>query len=397
MPLSLRRNRGWIAAAVGVLLIMILMAVLSSKNEEGEGNPSSYSALRRGGKAAFLMLAQAGYPVERWENAPQRLPQKAQDTLLIIAEPESLPTSEEQTALGRFILSGGNILLAGAYPPWFVPRSSATWVVTRIGYAECHPVAPTRLTRGGAISQDGTLGWDYADESQLVHYTDDEGKPVVVSYRLGQGSVVWWASAVPLINSGIRDKGNLDLLLNSIGDRRRVLWDEYYHGHRAAEIWRGSTAALKWAGLQLGIVCVVLLLTFSRRSGPIVPLLQDARLSPVEFVETLGSVFHRAQSRQVAVEIASGRFRQVAARRLGLRGNASGPEIVRAMRQRGLPVTSEIETAILASQEASSNPDLSENMALNYVRRLSQAAALAGAKAGRGKERRADAGHHTPR
>jgi hypothetical protein len=396
MPVNLRQNRGLIVAATGVLFVIVLMAVLSSKNEEGDGSPSSYSTLRRGGKAAFQLLAQTGYPVARWEDSPQKLPQKANDTVLIIAGPESFPTSEEQSAIGRFVLSGGGLLLVGVQPHWFVPRSSATQVVTRVGYAECKPVAPTHLTRGGAISQDGTLGWDYADESQVVHYADADGNPVVVSYRLGQGNVIWWASAVPLINSGIRDKGNLDLLLNSIGERRHVLWDEYYHGHRTTEVLQGSMAALKWGGLQLGIVGIVLLLTFSRRNGPIVPLVHDARLSPFEFVETLGNVFHRAQGRQVAVEIAHGRFRQIAARRLGLRGHADGPDIVRAMRQHGLEITAEIERAILSSEDAGSNLDLSEKTAIDYVRRLNQASALVGPGAGRGKEKGSDAGHYTP-
>jgi len=396
MPLSLRQNRGLIAAAAGVLCVIVLMAVLSSKNEDGEGSPSSYSSLRRGGKAAFQLLAQTGYPVERWEDSPQKLPRNANQTVLVIAGPESFPTSEEQGAIGRFVLSGGGLLLVGVQPHWFVTRSSATQFVTRIGYAECKAVAPTHLTRGGSISQDGSLGWDYADESQVVHFADADGKPVVVSYRLGQGNVIWWASAVPLINSGIRDKGNLDLLLNSIGERRHVLWDEYYHGHRTTELLHGSIAALKWGGLQLGIVCIVLLITFSRRNSPIVPLVQDARLSPFEFVETLGNVFHRAQGRQVAVEIASGRFRQIAARRLGLGGHASGPDIARAMRQHGLELTGEIENAILSSGDAVSNLDLSEKSAIGYVRHLNQASALIGSGAGGRKEKASDAGHYTP-
>ena len=396
MPMNLRQNRGLIVAAAGVFLVIVLMAVLGSRKEEGDGSPSSYSTLRRGGKAAFQLLAQAGYPVERWEDSPQKLPQKANDTLLIVAEPESFPTSQEQGAIGRFILRGGGVLLVGVHPHWFVPRSSASQFVTRVGYEECKPVAPTQLTRGGAISQDGNLGWDYIDESQVVHYADGDGKPVVVSYRLGQGNVIWWASPVPLINSGIRDKGNLDLLLNSIGDRRHVLWDEYYHGHRASEVLQGSMAALRWGGLQLGVVGIVLLLTFSRRNGPIVPLVQDARLSPFEFVETLGSVFHRAQGRQVAVEIANDRFRQIAARRLGLRGHAGGPDVVRAMRLHGFEVTSEIEHAILSSKDAGSDIDLSEHAAIDYVRRLNQASAIVRPGAGKGKEKPLDAGHHTP-
>ena len=386
MRAGVREHRGTIFAGLVVIVLAALAAELSTKNKEGEGAPSNYSGLRRGGKAAFLLLEQSGYTAQRWERPPQELPNQASDAVLIIAGPEGFPSEEERGGLSRFLLNGGRVLLAGTMPQWFVPRSSASAGEMRIGYAECKPVAPTRLTRGGPITQDQKLAWDSADDTALAHYADEEGKSVVVSYRVGKGEVIWWASPVPLINSGITTKGNLELFLNSIGERRRVLWDEYYHGHQAFALFRGSTAALKWAGLQAALLAGVLLITFSRRNGPIFPLIQDSHLSPFEFVETLGSVFHRAQSTQVAVEIASGRFRQLAVRRLGLRGNARPEDLVRAMRNRGFAVTPEIEATVQSSDDAATNVDLSEQAAIKLVRNLNQAAALVAPSISKRKE-----------
>ena len=133
----------------------------------------------------------------------------------------------------RFLSRGGSVLIAGVRPNAFVPQSSAEEGDARIGFAECKPVAPTRLTRGGPISQDGDLAWDSGKDAALVHFRDknkdEDGRAVVVSYAVGQGRVIWWASALPLTNAGIRNRKNLDLLLNSVGDSRRILWDEYYH------------------------------------------------------------------------------------------------------------------------------------------------------------------------
>jgi Domain of unknown function (DUF4350) len=376
MPLNLRTHRELILAGVAVMLLAFLVAELNSSTDKGEGTPSSYSPLRRGGKAAFLLLKQSGYNAERWEKEPGELPKQASDTVLIVAEPEGFPSEAERGAISRFLVGGGSVILAGAMPQRFVPRSAAFESDLRIGYAECKPVAPTRLTRGGSITQDGRLAWDYADDSQVTHYADENEKSVVVSYPVGKGEVVWWASAVPLINSGIQEKGNLDLLLNSIGDRRHVLWDEYFHGHKSASLPKGSVLPFKVAGIQAGLFAILLLVTFSRRSGPVVPLIRESRLSPFEFVETLGSIFHRAKNTQVAVEIASGRFRQVAVRRLGLRSNAHPEEIIRAMEGRGLAVTPQIADAVRSIDEVASDIELSEHAAVAHVRHLNEAVAL---------------------
>jgi hypothetical protein len=379
-------NRGLLAAGFGVLLLASAVGWLNSKNQEGDGTPSSYSNLRRGGKAAFLLLKQSGYEVEHWERSPTELPKDAAGTLLIIAEPDSYPQEEEKNAITRFLVNGGHILVAGAYPAWFVPRSGASSGEPRVGYASCQPVACSHLTRGGPITQDRWLYWNHNDDSQLVHYIDSKGEPVVVSYGLGKGEVIWWASAVPLINSGIQERGNLDLLLNSIGAIRHVLWDEYYHSYHETETLHGSTAALKWAGVQALILALLVVLTFSRRSGPTVSLVHRSRLSPFEFVETLGSVFRRAGKTQVAVEIAYTRFRQVAARRLGLRGNATAPEILDSMRQRGLSISPEMDSSIRAVEDAIADPGLSETSAMYDVRWLNCASTLLESTKREGKE-----------
>jgi hypothetical protein len=377
MPVTAGEQRGFIVFGIGLLLLMTLVAWLSSnRRDQGLGTPSSYSAQRRGAKAAYLLLQKSGYGVERWKQPPAKLPADASGVLLVVAGPESYPQAEEKSAIIRFLLRGGSVLIAGVSPDSFVPQASTETDDLRVGFAKCNPVALTRLTRGGPISQDGDLVWDSGKGAAVVHFTDKNNKPVVVSYALGQGRVIWWASALPLTNSGIRDQRNLDLLLNSVGDSRRILWDEYYHEEHEMASGHASNPAQMWALAQAGFLGLLVILTFSRRSGPVVSLVRESRLSPLEFVETLGSVFHRAHGTQVAVEIAFGRFQQLAARRLGIRGTAVAGDILIAMTQRGLKVPPDVAALVGRSEDAARDTELSEKQALEHVQALNQATLL---------------------
>ncbi len=377
MPLTTGEKRGFIVFGVGLLLLMTLVAWLNSDNKDEEGSPSSYSAQRGGAKAAYLLLQQSGYPVERWNKPPDQLPADETDATLVLAGPETYPDSQEFVAINRFLLRGGRVLITGTFLPYrFVPQSSVEYKDQRVGFAESKPVAPTHLTRGGPISQNGMLSWDYANDTAVVHFKDDKHRPVVVSYPVGQGQVIWWASSLPLTNAGIRDRGNLDLLLNSVADSKHILWDEYYHNLHEERLGYHGNPAASWAWAQIGFLGLLVILTYSRRSGPLVPLAREPRLSPLEFVETLGSVFHRARGTQVAIEIALNRFQQIAARRLGIRGSSTATEIVQAMTQRGLKLPENTATLVRISEDAAGDPELSEKRALDHVKALNQATQL---------------------
>jgi hypothetical protein len=369
----IRQNWLAIVLGIGILLLMSAAAYLKSEEDKGDGHPSSYSNLRHGAKAAYLLLQQSGYPVERWERSPKELPADGHGILLIVAEPVSYPNTEESGAFSRFLLHGGSILVAGLLPDAFVPKAAATDEGQRIGDVECKAVAPTRLTRGGSISQDGFFMWDSDDTSPVVHFADDKGNAVVVSYAVGAGWVIWWASALPLENAGIREKNNLELLLNSTSGYKRILWDEYYQSQRLRTTGHKPVRAYEWAMAQFALIAIAVALTYSRRSGPLVPLVQESRLSPLEFVETLGNVFRRAQGTHVAVEIAFQRFRQVAARRLGIRGTSSSAEIVEAMDKHGVRLPESTAALVRDSETAVGDSSLTERAALEYVRALNAA------------------------
>ena len=124
--------------------------------------------------------------------------------------------------------------------------------------------------------------WKSVSAKNIVYYSD-ESKPIVVSYKVGKGQVIWWASSRPLTNIGIRESGNLDLLLGSVGNSKDVaiLWDEYFHGYRRSLMSYAEEPPLKYGIAQFVLLFLALLFTFARRNGPIHPLYERSRLSPL--------------------------------------------------------------------------------------------------------------------
>ena len=77
--------------------------------------------------------------------------------------------------------------------------------------------------------------------AKFLFYGEPE-EPVVVTWRLEKGRILWWAAPTPLTNSGIVEDGNLPFFLGCIQAVRpgstpgntTVLWDEYFHGYRGS-------------------------------------------------------------------------------------------------------------------------------------------------------------------
>ena len=157
----------------------------------------------------------------------------------------------------------------------------------------------------------------------------------MITYRFGNGTVVWWAAATPLINQTIREPGNLAFFLNCVAPPQgsRILWDEYFHGAHAS-LWTYFSRTPLPAGLaQCGLVFVAVIFTFSRRQGPVRAPATVTRLSPLEFVETLGDLYHSAHAGSAAVRITLQRFRYMLTRQLGMASDVSAEELARAAAQ----------------------------------------------------------------
>jgi len=325
------RDRQLVIGAVVIMVVLLgLTYVLRPvPAQQAIGRPSSYSTDWLGTKAAFLLLQESGYRVERWESPPEELPEDAALTTLIFAEPSEQGTSAERAAISRFVSAGGRLLVMGASGASFAPQSASVpipdWDLTPKPFSA---LLPSPLSRNAPeVTMVAPDEWSSLAPSQLAIY-DRKGKPGVVWYRYGKGQVIWWSIASPMSNGSIREKGNLALFLNSVGPpTSHVLWDEYFHGMRRSLSSYFAETPLPWAGLQLACVFAAALFTFSRRSGPIRMPAGESRLSPLEFVDTLGSLYQSAHAAPAAVEIVYQRLRLTLVRRLGIPAKAKLPDL----------------------------------------------------------------------
>jgi hypothetical protein len=368
------RDRQLVIGAVVVMFALLGLTYLlrPAPAQQSIGIPSTYSTDWLGAKAAFLLLQESGYRVERWESPPNELPADPAGTTLIFAEPNEKCSAEECEEVSRFVSNGGRLVVMGASGAWFAPQSTAVDIPdSDLTPKPFSAALPSPLSRNAPeVTMVAPDEWKTLAPSQLSIY-DRQGKPGVVWYRFGKGEVIWWAISSPASNGSIREKGNLALFLNSVGPpTSRILWDEYFHGMRRSLGSYFAATPLPWAGLQVAFAFAIILFTFSRRSGPTRSPAVESRLSPLEFVDTLGSLYQSAQAAPAAVEIVYQRLRLSLARRLGTPVNAKLPVLCQAADERlGWPPGALFHT-LSDAERAMRDINLENGEALDLVRGL---------------------------
>ncbi len=377
MQIALDQGDRKLVLWVGIILVVVIVALVffTAQGDHESELTTSYSDLPSGAKAAYLYLSEEGYHVERWDHSPAELPAEAHNTILVLASPLGRPTEDEKNALLLYLRRGGKVLATGFYASAFLPRTNLLLeYLPDAVWKEYSPIVVSPLTRGGSIKMSPVSYWAATEPDQIIHYAH-EGKGIVVSYKTGEGEVIWWGGETPLTNAGIQQSGNLGLLLNSLGNSKdvRILWDEYYHSSHVETINYMATPAIRYGlFLQCGLVFLVFLFAYSRRNAPIRPLNQPSRLSPLEFVHTLGGLYRRANATDIALEVPYNRFRSLLTRRLGLRPDTPSADLARAARTRFGYKDKDLEATLNQIQAGLHAHDIPEARVLNLVQRLSR-------------------------
>src|ERR1700687_2527212 len=106
MPLNLtgEDRRLLTITALVFVLASALAILLSSGGDADEPFATTYSTVSEGATAAYLLLQESGYHVERWQRSPQQLPTSGKSVLLL-TDPTATPDSGEIDALNRFVSS----------------------------------------------------------------------------------------------------------------------------------------------------------------------------------------------------------------------------------------------------------------------------------------------------
>jgi hypothetical protein len=373
MPPQLNRNdRKLLLVAGAVFVFLVAGALLFSSRQDSKAElPTTYSSASGGAKAAYLLLRESGYKESRWEKPLNALPEPS-GQILVLANPDQAPTIQDRQRLTKFISDGGHVIATGILVEYYLPQASSEFdFVNGMSWKKSTAITPSTITRAAPeIILAPESYW--SPFSNVVGLYEQGGHTRVVKYSYGKGEVIWWASATPLTNVGLKESGNLDFFLACLGEGRpEIVWDEYIHGYSEMHTGSVTRSPVFWIFLQLGLVSFAILATFSRRNGPIFPLVTQSRLSPLEFVQTLGGLYKHANASSVAVDISYQRFRYWLTRRLGMASNTSLPDLHSALSDRLKFSEDEPLFATLAHCESARyNPSLPSAEALRLVQAL---------------------------
>jgi hypothetical protein len=380
MPVELTRGDRRLllsAAAAFVLIIAATLLVAGSPADTSE-SPTSYSVASSGAKALYRLLPGLGYRVARWEQAPGTLTDAAHTTW-ILAEPFSAPTPSERRAVDAFLAAGGRLIATGPTGALFISTGADADPIEGLTWTQATAVTPSAMARVApsiTLAPRATFSGGGRDTA-LPLYNAAGDRRVVVEVPVAGGRAFWWAAATPLTNAGLREPGNLEFVLASIGpaDGRTVLFDEYFHGIRRSLVSTIARTEAKWVAAQAGLVVLCVLSAYARRSGPVIEPPIDRRLAPLEFVRTLGGLYKHAGAASVAVDAAAKRTRYALTRRLGLGSDATADAIGRAVEDRWHTSAAEVASTLRAADAARADRATHPKHALAIVQALGDLAA----------------------
>jgi hypothetical protein len=373
-------DRKLLVIGAALLLLMLTASVILAPPQEREGSPipSTYSTASGGARATYLLLTELHYPVRRWEEPPTELGSSPEDILLVLADPTQPPNQKEREALVTFVRHGGHILFTGSDVRAFFQDAQLSENPDP-GWKTLDPTIPSHLS---AVAQRVVMKpeayWGTVEESQLQLY-GQATEVAVLSWKVGDGKILWWAGPTPLTNAGITREDNLNFLLSSVldgsEDIRDIYWDEYFHGQRSS-LWSYiQKTSLPWGLLQLGLLAFAVIFSLSRRSGPVYVPEEVSRLSPLEFVDTLAGLYEKAGAASSALAVSYQQLRSLLTRQLSLPAATSDAELVRAASQRFGWKSEDFGPLLTRAETATRDSKLRPREALGLVQQLEAYAA----------------------
>jgi hypothetical protein len=337
----------WAVPAVGVILLA-LVAMLFGGGPETVDYGTSYDASGRGFRAAYLVLEQLKFPVER-----ARRPAVGGDVRWVLFPSEK--AVKEAGQLDDWVQRGGLILLAvdnvefaralglnvivTAAPP---PRPTAGPLgqplppVIMKGEVRSAEAPEVTQLAAGELTVDGPLNprvWGRC-----------EGKPLVSVYARGRGEV--WLLHRPdvLTNANLKEADNPVLLARlaeaMLAERPggRLAFDEFCHGLRDRPsavdlLFRMPVLAVT---LQSLLVTALVLWRSGVRFGPVRAVAPPGRRSKEEFLDAMADLLSRKGDRADAFRTVRDDFVHRLQTELGLpAGTRTDDLIAEAARRRG--------------------------------------------------------------
>jgi hypothetical protein len=368
------KDRNLLLWCVGIAIALAVATGFLMPNGDNDNPlPSTYLAGQHGARAAYETLLRSNYQIERWERPLSELAATAgPETVVIFAQPFTREPDDIK-AVRKIVERGGRVLSTG-YMGGFILPAEASDTPQEFHFAACklEPEGLDAVAGSGEAWMVPEATWKVGNPAQRVEYVC-AGNPAVVEYDWGKGHIVWWANSTPLENGSLSRAHNLDLLLASLGPRagHRFYWDESLHGDiRSVWSYAGGVA---WNSLWIGlaVLAVLIVFSFSRRSGPVRGLPPPPRATPIEFLEALGALYRKAGAASTAVSVAWERFRRHSLRLCGHRGSKMGAaELAAVIRRRFPRADASLEADLAACEEAAWGETVPPRQALKLIQTL---------------------------
>jgi hypothetical protein len=331
--------------------LFVLLALLNfffftgsreSKENESNGNRSTFAATPFGTLAYYTLLQESGYPVTRLVQ-PYSTLQGSSDigTLVIVSLPAaSNPNAEEINALNRWIQGGGLLIIidreiALEFSGNIQVHTTAAYIASPV-----RPVQPTTLARGvRQLSVSNPSSYvTVSGNSAIIDFADNLGA-VVADTKVGNGRVVFITEPHIVANNGIEEDDNLALALNVLQDRpagKKIAFDEYHHGYGKGGLF-GSNSMLgyfngtpvPWILLQLVAMSLLLIYSRGRRFARPIPLKTDRRTTNLEFVSSMATIARLARASGLAMENIYSEFRRRLCHYVGVGRDIDSPRLAK--------------------------------------------------------------------
>lgn len=301
-PNADRRTVLWV---LGVMMPLVtLTAIFAPATSDDDKAPTTYNPGAAGWKGAYLLLQRLGYNVSRSDTSASMLDQlDAVHTTYVLASPNT-PAEDMQKrdydSVERFLHRGGRVIATGSGGALFLPGGRTGRPTQFLGnLCNSVPEGNGELAQAGSFSLYDAAPWNALEP--LARVDARCGADAVLVHRdyPHGGVMIYLASSEAFSNRGLKQDQSLHLLLLAIGpptgeNRRAVIFDEFYRGEQASPSDYLHGLPLRSLVLQASMVLLLLMFTYTRRSGPIREPVVVPRTSPLEFVESMGALYERA-------------------------------------------------------------------------------------------------------
>ena len=296
-------------AAAGVLALLALVAVLTSRSERPAYDSYASTDYGAGGYRAWAaLLEREGIATARFVLRPIELDDRI-DTL-VSAQPvpqltdPAARTAADVAALAAWVRRGGRLVYAGrnaARKPAEAGALALPFLVPEVGARGRLDGPDAALVSSvAALGTDRMLLAEHAGVPLLFDRTGD----IVVRYPLGGGEIVAVSDALPFTNANLAHADNARLAYLLARPRRPgglVAFDDGIHGALIDRPWYRALPIPLRVGLSLGAVALLLgLIGSSLRTGPALPLEPPREPSSAEFLAALAALHERIAARAQA-------------------------------------------------------------------------------------------------